>query len=442
MPTGKKLDPKVAEKVMLKAGLKPLEPYKKGNSKWKCIHLKCGNVVYPRYSDVKKSDGTLRTGCIPCGYLKIKIPNKEAVGLMQESGFTPLEPYKSAHTPWKCKCNKCGSTVTPKYINIKQGKTCKVCSRTKSLADPKKIASIMRKRKLKPLEPYVNNKTKWKSECLRCGKIVYPTFSSIQNLNKNSTGCMDCGRKQLRNSNTTPEKIAKAVMLAAKLKPLEPFKNSGSQWKCKCLICKEIVVTSYTSVAYHKTGCRHCNNRNKNIKNKRKDSLMIAKKAGLKPLEPYKSVNASWKCRCLTCKKIVSPSLRSLQDGGGCKYCAVRGINLNVPSYIYLITNSEYYSHKIGIGNKKTNYTDRLTKFNKHGWDTYRVWYFETGDEAWKIEQAIFQVIRNNLKIPSHLSLEQMGKRLGGQTETMSADSITLLELEKIIKKVIKGYKK
>jgi hypothetical protein len=143
----------------------------------------------------------------------------------------------------------------------------------------------------------------------------------------------------------------------------------------------------------------------------------------------------------LTCKKIVSPSLRSLQDGGGCKYCAVRGINLNVPSYIYLITNSEFYSHKIGIGNKKTNYTDRLTKFNKHGWDTYRVWYFETGAEAWKIEQAIFQVIRNNLKIPSHLSLEQMGKRLGGQTETMSADSITLLELEKIIKKVIKGYK-
>jgi hypothetical protein len=33
-----------------------------------------------------------------------------------------------------------------------------------------------------------------------------------------------------------------------------------------------------------------------------------------------------------------------------------------------------------------------------------------------------------------------MGKQLGGQTETISADSITLLELEKIIKKVIKSY--
>ena len=91
------------------------------------------------------------------------------------------------------------------------------------------------------------------------------------------------------------------------------------------------------------------------------------------------------------------------------------------------------------MGNKKTNYTDRLTKFNKQGWETYKVWNFETGEEAWRIEQAIFRVIRKDLKIPSHLSLEQMGKRLGGQSETMSADTITLLELEKIIKKVIRA---
>lgn len=442
MPTGKPLDPKVAERVMLKAGLKPLEPYKKGSSKWKCIHIQCGRVVYPRYSDIKKSDGTLRNGCIPCGYLKTKIPEKDAIAFMQKSGFTPLEKYKSADSPWKCKCNKCGSLVTPKYSTVKQGKNCKICSRSKTLVDPRKLASIMKKRKLKPLEPYVNNKTRWKCECLRCGKIVYPSFSSIQNLNKNSTGCMDCGRKQLQKSNTTPEKIAKAVMLAANLKPLEPFRNSGSQWECKCLVCKRIVVTSYTSVAYHKTGCRHCNNLKKEIKNKRRDSFALAKKAGLRPLEPYKAVHAPWKCKCLICKKIVSPSLNGLQNGGGCKYCAVRGINLNVPSYIYLITNNKFYSHKVGIGNKKSNYTDRLTQFNKKGWETYKVWNFVTGDEAWRVEQAIFRVIRKDLKIPSHLSLEQMGKRLGGQTETISADSITLLELEKIIKKVIKDHRK
>jgi hypothetical protein len=438
---GKKLDPKIAEKNMLKAGLKPLEPYDKGTSKWKCIHLQCGRVVYPRYSDVKRTDGTYRTGCIPCGSLKIKIPEKKAIALMLKSGLTPLEPYKSASKPWKCKCSKCGSVVTPSYTNIRLGKTCKVCSRSKTLVDPKRILLVMKKRKLKPLEPYFNNKAKWKCKCLRCGSIVYPTFSSIQNLSKNSTGCMDCGREQLRKSNTTPSKIAIAVMLKANLKPLEPFQNSRSRWKCRCLVCKQEVVTSYTSVAYHKTGCRFCNNTKKEINNKRKDALQIAKSAKLKPLEPYKSMHASWKCKCLICKKIVSPSLNSLQRGGGCKYCALNGINLNAPSYIYLITNTEHYSHKIGIGNNKNSYTDRLTNFNKRGWKTHKIWHFETGEEALKIEQSIFNVIRNDLKIPSHLSLEQIGKRLGGQSETINADSITLLELEKIIKKAIKEFR-
>jgi len=370
-----------------------------------------------------------------------KLDPKVAEKVMLQAGLKPLEPYKNASSPWKSKCNKCSSVVKPSFTNVRLGKGCKICSRSKTLADPKTIIDIMKKRKLKPLEPYTNNKTKWKCKCLRCGNIVYPRYSSIQNLAKNSTGCMECGRKQLYKSNTTPEKIAVAVMLKSKLKPLEPFRNSGSRWKCKCLVCKKVVVTSYTSVAYHKTGCRYCNNLKKEIKNKRKDSLALAKKAGLKPLEPYKSVHAPWKCKCLICKKIVSPSLNGLQKGQGCKYCAVRGINLNVPSYIYLITNNKFYSHKIGMGNKKTNYTDRLTKFNKKGWETYKVWNFETGEEAWRIEQAIFRVIRKDLKIPSHLSLEQMGKRLGGQSETMSADTITLLELEKIIKKVIKQSK-
>jgi hypothetical protein len=441
MPTGKPLDPKLAEKIMLKAGLKPLEPYKKGNAKWKCIHLQCGRIVHTSYSSIKKPDGTYRTGCKPCGALKNKIPADKAIAQMEKAGLTPLEPYKNASSPWKCKCRNCGSIVSPSYTNIRLGKSCKICSRSQTLVNPKKIAIVMKKRKLQPLEPYTNNRTRWKCKCLRCGKIVYPRFSGIQNLSKNSTGCLDCGRKQYAKSNSTPNKVAIDVMLKAKLKPLEPYKNSGSPWKCKCLVCNKTLTTSYTSVAYHKSGCRYCNNIKKELKNKRKDFLKIAKKARLKPLEPYKSIHTPWKCKCLVCKNIVTPSLNSLQKGQGCKFCAVRGINLTVPSYIYLITNDFFYSHKIGIGNKKSSYTDRLTKFNSKGWKTHKVWNFATGEEAWKIEQAIFKVIRKDLKIPSHLSIEQMGKQLGGQTETVNADSITLLELEKIIKKVIKDYK-
>lgn len=439
MPTGKPTDPKEAEKVMLKAGLRPLEPYKKGNAKWKCIHLQCGNIVYPRFSDIKRTDGTYRTGCVPCGSLKIKIPEKEAITLMLKAGVKPLEPYKSASSPWKSECTVCGSVIRPSYTNIKLGKNCRVCSRAKTLADATSIRKVMKERKLKPLEPYTNNKTKWKCQCLRCGKIVYPTYGSISNLAKNKTGCVDCGRKQAASSAAIPEKFAIAVMKKAGLKPLEPYKNSGSPWECKCLVCKQVLVTSYTSVAYHKSGCRYCNNAKKEIKNRRQDAIAIAKTAGLKPLEPYKSVQSPWKCECKICKQIVSPSLHALQRGGGCKFCASKGINLNVPSYLYLITNNRLYSHKIGIGNKRSNYSDRLNKFSKKGWEAHKVWNFETGAEAWKIEQAVFKVIRKELGIPSHLSPEEIGKRIGGWTETINADSITLLELERVIKKVIKS---
>jgi hypothetical protein len=194
-------------------------------------------------------------------------------------------------------------------------------------------------------------------------------------------------------------------------------------------------------VAYHKTGCRFSNNKKKEIKNKNKNAYKIVEKSGLKPLVPYVSVNTAWKCRCLLCDRIVSTSLGSLKKGGGCKYCAKYGFNLNVPSYIYLITHKELQSHKIGIGNKKNNYTDRLRRFNRRGWETYKVWHFQGGLKVVKIEKLIFNVIKNKMKLPIHLSIEQTGKRLGGWSETINADTITLLELEKIINKVIKGYR-
>jgi len=43
------------------------------------------------------------------------------------------------------------------------------------------------------------------------------------------------------------------------------------------------------------------------------------------------------------------------------------------------------------------------------------------------------------MKLPIFLTKKQI--RNEGYSETINSDSITLLELEKIIKKVIKGYK-
>ena len=53
------------------------------------------------------------------------------------------------------------------------------------------------------------------------------------------------------------------------------------------------------------------------------------------------------------------------------------------------------------------------------------------------MNNEIIRWIRKDLKLPSHLTKELM--KQGGWSETVDADSITLLQLEKIINKVIKG---
>jgi hypothetical protein len=118
----------------------------------------------------------------------------------------------------------------------------------------------------------------------------------------------------------------------------------------------------------------------------------------------------------------------------------VAGIQMNKPSYIYLITHSELSAHKIGIGNKRKN-RDRLKKFMNRGWEPYKVWELDTGAQALKIEKEVFRVLRKEMNIPAYLSAEQMPVT-GGETETVDAESITLLQLEKIIKKVMKEMKK
>ena len=96
-------------------------------------------------------------------------------------------------------------------------------------------------------------------------------------------------------------------------------------------------------------------------------------------------------------------------------------------------------SHKIGIANPaKIKKSDRLHKYQYHGWQVFKIWNFKTGKVAEQVENSVLLELRINRKIPIYLSKAEMSGQ-GGHTETMSADSITLLELEKIIKKVIKG---
>ena len=101
----KKIDPEIAEKVMLRAGLKPLEVYKDSKSKWKCKCLKCGKIVEPTLKQIK-------TGS-KCAYCAgNRIDPKDAISKMISAGLKPLEPYKGAGSKWKCIHKKCKKIVS------------------------------------------------------------------------------------------------------------------------------------------------------------------------------------------------------------------------------------------------------------------------------------------------------------------------------------------
>jgi len=100
----KKLDSSDAAGLMLKAGLKPLEPYKTSITKWKCKCLVCGNIVKPTYKQIARGIG----GCRTCRYIKSGKSNSnsevEAVALMLKNNLKPLVPYKNKDKPWKSIC--------------------------------------------------------------------------------------------------------------------------------------------------------------------------------------------------------------------------------------------------------------------------------------------------------------------------------------------------
>jgi predicted GIY-YIG superfamily endonuclease len=119
----KKLDPKVAEKVMLKAGLKPLEPYKASYKFWKCKCLVCNHTVQPTWNRIKQGRGH----CAYCAQRRVDIP--EAIKFLKSLKLKPLVDFPGSNKPWKCKCLKCGLEPTPRWGDLRKGQSgCSNCA--------------------------------------------------------------------------------------------------------------------------------------------------------------------------------------------------------------------------------------------------------------------------------------------------------------------------
>ena len=153
----RKLDPKVAEAVMLNAGLKPLEPYTGAVAKWKCLHIPCGEVVYAQYNMIQNGRG----GCRKCGnesrFAKSRLTQSEVDLRLKEKGLIPLEKYFNSSTAFNCKCIKCGGIQEVKFRNINKVHGCAKCGLKlgglKGRVSQEKAIKTMKLLDLEPLEP-------------------------------------------------------------------------------------------------------------------------------------------------------------------------------------------------------------------------------------------------------------------------------------------------
>ena len=106
----KPLDPKVAEEIMIKAQLQPLEPYKNAKTNWKCKCLVCGSIVTPKYATIQSKGA----GCRPCRNKKLTKINKERGlkiqdvldAVYQRGGKLLSTEYKNIDSTLEFECSK------------------------------------------------------------------------------------------------------------------------------------------------------------------------------------------------------------------------------------------------------------------------------------------------------------------------------------------------
>ena len=400
-----RVDVNIAADIMKSNGFIPISKYPGSNKPWKSQCKKCKKTTSPTYWSVRKG-----IGCKFCS--KRAVDPKDAIANMRNRGFKTLEPFPGATKPWKVECLECKRRFTTHFHSLNTKNRCKYCSGIE--LDQSEVQKLLLKLKLKSLEPFPGARVAWKMQCLRCNRIINPSWTHLSDKKRKVKGCAFCSGKRVHMDDMLE------LLQKKKLQPIGQFVNGKTPWLCQCLKCKRQVFPRVTDLRAGQSGCIYC----AGLRIDEKNAIKLANKNGFTPLVPYPGAKTGWECLCNICGQISKPHYTSMQQGiNRCKFCATGGFDFNLPAIVYLITSLELGAHKIGVaGAAKHNL--RLKKHQKYGWQVYKHKEFKSGLEAFNIETKTLKWLRNKRNLMPYLTIEQMPQ--AGWSETVDASEIDL----------------
>jgi len=308
---GTKLDVEDRIEVMRSAGLVPLVAYPGSHAHWKSRCERCAGTVSPTYHDVQSGKG----GCAQCSP-SAPVDPKMAVRVMKEAGLDPLVPFPGSNAAWRSRCQVCKKVVTPRYSNVRlRRKGCKFCA--KNGVDPKDAVKLMRSKGLDPQVDYPGGNAPWPCICRGCGSEVIPSYTNI------SAGQVPC--KYCAKTRVDPKR-AVAKMRGWGLEPEEPFPGIHQPWTCTCLRCRRKVMVRYAIARKGTTRCPLCDKARRTLTprvDETEAAEVMRRMGGVDPLVSYPGAAIKWRCRCMECGQVVTPTYANVRAGHrGCRHCA------------------------------------------------------------------------------------------------------------------------
>ena len=275
------------------------------------------------------------------GSNKHTLSQEHVEALFLKQGLMVLEPYVNSRTRIKSKCLGCGKIVQPFYRQIWSGQSgCRDCSSNKLRLTKDEVALTLSKVGLKLVGEYKNSNDSIEVICLKCGTLQKVTLSGIRKTEEfHCTGC-NPKRSYLRRKSLTVGEMEelKKTFLEYQFELLGSYKSVHKPVLVRHMTCGTESERSLTNI---KTGAGFCKGCTRNRVLTKLDALKVLDDAGFEPIGKFVNVDTPWESRCKKCGKVLTPTIHTLKGkGSGCAYC--NGVRVDPDDAVRLMISVGY----------------------------------------------------------------------------------------------------